>query len=77
MMFDFQKGRGREGPNTMHKSFAGTIQSGGYAFYGALERDRVHLRRVACWAHTRRKFREAIGDDAVRAKEFITLIALL
>ena len=45
--------------------------------YGAMERDRAHLRRVACWAHARRKFHEAIGDDAARAKEIIALIAPL
>ena len=44
---------------------------------GAMERDRSHLRRVACWAHARRKFQEAIGDDAGRAKEIIALIAPL
>ena len=77
MIFDFQKGRGREGPDTMLKSFEGTIQRDGYALYGAMERDRAHLRRVACWAHARRKFHEAIGDDAARAKDIIALIAPL
>ena len=77
VIFNFQKGRGREGPDTMLKSFEGTIQSDGYALYGAMERDRAHLRRVACWAHARRKFHEAISDDAARAKEIIALIAPL
>ena len=42
-----------------------------------MERDRAHLRRVTCWAHARRKFHEAISDDAARAKEIIALIAPL
>ena len=61
----------------MLKSFAGTIQSDVYALYGAMERDRAHLRRVACWAHARLKFHETIGGDAARAKEIIDLIAPL
>jgi hypothetical protein len=32
---------------------------------------------VACWAHARCKFYEAISDDAARAKEIIALIAPL
>jgi len=42
-----------------------------------MERDRAHLRRVACWAHAQRKFCEAFGNDAARAKEIIALIAPL
>ncbi len=42
VIFDFQKDRGRGGPDTMLKLFEGTIQSDGYALYGAMERDRAH-----------------------------------
>jgi transposase len=33
VIFDFQKGRGRDGPDRMLKSFAGTFQSDGYGLY--------------------------------------------
>ena len=39
------------------------------------ERDRALLLRVAGWVHARRKFHEAMSDDAARAKEIIALIA--
>ncbi|MSU31531.1 MAG: hypothetical protein EXS25_02500 [Pedosphaera sp.] len=47
----------------MLKTFNGTIQSDGYALYGAMERDRPGLKRLACWAHARRKFHDASSDD--------------
>ncbi len=77
VIFDFQKGRGRDGPDRMLKSFAGTFQSDGYGLYESLERDRTGLRRVASWAHARRKFHEAIPDDGPRPREIIALIAPL
>ena len=77
VIFDFQKGRGRDGPNQMLKSFAGTFQSDGYGLYESLERDRSDLRRVACWAHARRKFHEAIPNDGPRSRGIIAMIAPL
>jgi transposase len=77
VIFDFQGSRGREGPDRMLKDFHGTIHHDGYGLFGALERDRKDLRRVACWAHSRRKFHEALEDDAARAGEFLVLIASL
>ena len=60
VILDLQKSRGRDGPDRMLKSFAGTFQSDGYGLYESLERDRSDLRRVACWAHVRRKLHEAL-----------------
>ena len=77
VIFDFQKSRGRDGPDRMLKSFSGTFQSDGYGLYESLERDRSDLRRVACWAHTRRKFHEALTDDGPRSREILALIAPL
>jgi transposase len=77
VIFDFQKSRGRDGPDRMLKSFAGTFQSDGYGLYESLERDRPDLRRVACWAHARRKFHEAIPDDGPRSRAIIAMIAPL
>lgn len=71
VIFDFQGSRGREGPDRMLKDFHGTVQTDGYALYEALERSRKDLRRVVCWAHARRKFHEALEDDAARAREFL------
>ena len=77
VLFDFQGGRGREGPDRMLRDFRGTFQSDGYGLYESIERQRPDLRRVGCWAHARRKFHEALEDDAARAREFIVLIGRL
>ena len=75
VLFDFQRSRGRAGPDEILKTFSGTIQSGGYALYGEMERDRPGLKRLACWAHARRKSHDALSDDPIRAKGMIALIA--
>jgi hypothetical protein len=77
VIFDSQKGRSRDGPDQMLKSFVGTFQSDWDGLYKSLERDRSDLRRVACWAHARRKFHEAIPDDGPRSREIIALIGPL
>jgi len=61
----------------MLKSFEGTLQSNGYGLYESLEKGQSDLSRVACWAHARRKFNEAIPDDGPRSRGFIAMIAPL
>ena len=56
-VFDFQMGRGREGPKQFLGRYEGILQTDGYAGY-----DRVggpEMIHAACWAHARRKFYEA------------------
>jgi len=51
-------GRGREGPICFLENFAGILQTDAYAAY-----DRVggpKMVHAACWAHSRRRFVEAI-----------------
>ena len=57
-VFDFQLGRGREGPVKFLDRWEGILQTDGYAAY-----DRVggpKLVHVGCWAHARRKFVDAV-----------------
>ena len=57
MVFDFQLGRGRDGPKKFLVGFNGILQTDGYAAY-----DKVggpNLVHAACWSHSRRKFYEA------------------
>ena len=57
-VFDFQLGRGREGPAKFLKDWNGILQTDGYQSY-----DRVggpEMVRVGCWAHARRKFVDAV-----------------
>src|SRR5580692_2950635 len=56
-VFDFQLGRGRDGPAKFLKGWTGILQTDGYQAY-----DRVGgpgLIHVGCWAHARRKFVDA------------------
>jgi hypothetical protein len=56
VVFDFQMGRGREGPAAFLKTFRGILQSDGYKCYDKLGEAIVH---AACLAHIRRNFVEA------------------
>src|SRR5580658_1320133 len=57
-VFDFQLGRGRDGPAKFLKDWNGILQTDGYQAY-----DNVGgpgLSHVGCWAHARRKFVDAV-----------------
>jgi transposase len=57
-VFDFQLGRGRDGPAKFLKDWNGILQTDGYQAY-----DRVGgpgLIHVGCWTHARRKFVDAV-----------------
>jgi len=56
VVFEFQLGRGREGPRDFLKGFRGKLQSDGYAAYDKLGEGIVY---VACAAHVRRGFVDA------------------
>jgi len=56
VVFDFQMGRGREGPVAFLKGFRGIVQSDGYAAYAKLGEGIVY---AGCMAHARRGFVEA------------------
>ena len=72
-LFKYEKGRGAEFPEEILKNFRGYLQTDGYAGYNQLgkSQDVVH---VACWAHARRKFEEAIKTDKQTAEVAMALI---
>jgi transposase len=57
VVFDFQMGRGREGPERFLKGFRGTLQCDGYLAYDKLGQDIIY---AGCLAHARRGFVEAV-----------------
>ncbi len=64
-VFEFQLGRGREGPARFLKNWNGILQTDGYIAYDNIGGSR--LVHVGCWAHARRKFVDAVKlnpDDA-------------
>lgn len=72
-LFKYEKGRAAEFPEEILKNFHGYLQTDGYAGYIQLgkSQDVVH---VACWAHARRKFEEALKTDKAIAEIAMALI---
>jgi transposase len=57
-VFDFQLGRGRDGPAKFLKDWNGILQTDGYPAYDKV--GGAGLIHVGCWAHARRKFVDAV-----------------
>ena len=57
-VFEFQLGRGREGPRKFLGEWEGILQTDGYQAYDHIGGEK--LVHVGCWAHARRKFVDAV-----------------
>ena len=66
VLFDYQPGRGREGPSELLKDFKGHLQTDGYAAYNIFDQQKDII-LLHCMAHARRKFVEARLNDQARA----------
>ena len=76
VLFDYRKGRGREGPTELLKDFQGHLQTDGYAVYDMYEKSpRITL--MGCMAHARRYFFEAKNNDLKRANWFLVEVQKL
>jgi transposase len=58
VVFDFCLGRGREGPKDFLGQFEGILQTDGYVAYEKV--GGLKLVHAGCWAHSRRKFFDAV-----------------
>ena len=66
VFFDYQEGRGREGPMEILEGFQGYLQTDGYSAYDVFDKkEKIIL--LHCMAHARRYFTEALGNDESRA----------
>jgi transposase len=74
VVFDFQMGRGRDGPKKFLAGFNGILQTDGYAAYDKVGGPK--LVHAACWSHSRRKFYEAhqVSPGESVAKGIVQLI---
>lgn len=66
LFFDYQPGRGREGPDGILKGFKGHLQTDGYGGYSHFDTSK-DITLLHCMAHARRKFVEARLNDQARA----------
>ena len=69
VLFDYQKGRSREGPKEILKNFCGHLQTDGYNAYTIFDTDKITL--LHCMAHARRKFEQALDNDKQRTEYFL------
>jgi transposase len=69
ILYDYRKGRGREGPKEMLKGFRGYLQSDGYNVYDWFGKKK-EITLVNCWAHARRYFEKA-QDYNREASEYV------
>jgi transposase len=76
VLFDYQKGRGRDGPRELLKNFSGYLQTDGYSVYDEFEKNK-DITLVGCMAHARRYFDQALDNDPVRAGYFLEQVQQL
>ena len=80
VIYDFAEGRGSEYPLAFLKDFKGYLQADAYSSYNPLYEglegsDLAQCIEVACWAHVRRKFVEALkANPNSIAKEVLEMI---
>jgi len=60
----------------LFKDYQGVIQTDGYAVYDIYENKKGVL-PIGCWAHSRRRFEEALKEDKARAEYALEQIGLL
>ncbi len=76
VLFDYQQGRGRDGPLILLKNYQGYLQTDGYAVYEQFE-SREDIVLVGCMAHARRYFEHALDNDKSRAEKVLLWIQQL
>ena len=76
VLFDYRKGRGREGPDDILKDYKGYLQTDGYAAYEEFDK-RAGITLIHCMAHARRKFSDALQNDKARAEYALSMFQKL
>lgn len=61
-VFDYQRGRSRQGPAGFLEHFQGNLQCDGYEAYTMFE-GKTGVTVSNCWAHARRYFEKALDED--------------
>jgi transposase len=78
VVFDYTPTRERAGPEKFLEDYRGYLQADAYVAYDSFFTDPERgLVEVACWAHTRRHFHEALDSDPGRMGVVLAYIAKL
>jgi transposase len=75
-LFDYQPGRGREGPNSILEKYQGFLQTDGYSTYEKVGA-KPGVTHLSCMAHARRYFIDARHDDAPLADHVLKMFQQL
>lgn len=76
VLFDYQEGRGREGPTEILKDFTGYLQTDGYVGYEVFAK-RPGITLIHCMAHARRMFHDALDNNNKLAEHALQQIQAL
>ncbi|MEI7526713.1 MAG: IS66 family transposase [Mariniphaga sp.] len=76
VLFDYQKTRGREGPDEFLKNFSGYLQTDGYTAYNNLK-NHTNITLLACMAHARRKFEHGQENNPMLAAQAMKMFQAL
>jgi len=78
VVYDYTATRERAGPEKFLQEYRGYLQVDAYSAYDRFFTDPERgLVEVACWAHTRRHFHDALDTDAARMGTVLAYIAKL
>lgn len=77
LLFDYQKGRGKQYPKETLAHFQGYLQTDGYEVYDSLFDKKQGVELLGCMAHARRYFEKALQNDRQRASHALELIQQL
>jgi hypothetical protein len=78
VVFDYTPTRERDGPEKFLEGFQGYLQADAYPAYDSFFTDpKRGLVEIACWAHTRRHFHQALDTDSARMGAVLVYIAQL
>jgi transposase len=77
VVFDWRLSRRHDEAEKLLGDYKGLLQSDGYEAYPAYVRAHPGVVWLGCWAHTRRKFHEALAEAPVRAGFVLRLIGHL
>lgn len=77
VFYRIQDSRSKEAAGAILKDYGGIVMADGYSAYEALARAGPKFRLVHCWAHVRRKYREAEANFPRECGEVLDLIGEL
>jgi len=73
VLFNYRKGRGKNGPKEMLVDYNGYLQCDGYPVYNKIASSTSGITLVGCLVHARRKFHDALKSDKKHAQKALTL----